>query len=337
MMEYNAPPGADGGTMEDQVIQLDASFDARAQYTMLVWLRPRDATVTIGEPVAVVVDGSIQRVIAAPCTGRIVSVFADAGAPLLPRAVIGMVRPSLPLPDFIKRSPLGAIAAALILLTIGIVSLGNALPADSRISLTAPTAAATTGTPAPDAPTPSPATDAPADEPAAVVPPTDPAATPSADEPTPASAEPTATLDAALPMQPTPDSDPFGTGVDAAQVRTDAINLSRQLMDEALRAQPFVAPGPVDEVNWSNYIEPTLNILLDLESQINTAIDPVLLTTDDPALRDYLTVLAQQYIQACIDPYRLADKAHSAGTEIPEVNDLFVQCQQYLNELPATD
>ncbi len=35
MMEYNAPPGADGGTMEDQVIQLDASFDARAQYTML--------------------------------------------------------------------------------------------------------------------------------------------------------------------------------------------------------------------------------------------------------------------------------------------------------------
>jgi hypothetical protein len=84
--------------MHDQAIQLDASFDNHAHYTVSYWLRTRDSYVVSGEPIVIVTDGTTQRVITAPCTGHIVDIYVEAGVPIMPRAVLGMVRPSLIMP-----------------------------------------------------------------------------------------------------------------------------------------------------------------------------------------------------------------------------------------------
>ena len=315
--------------MDDRPIQLDASFDQRATYTVLVWLRPRDATVTIGEPVAVVIDGTIQRVISAPCSGRIVTILADAGAPLLPRAIIGMIRPSIPLPEILRRSPLGAIAAGVVLLTIGLVSLGNALPSDTRISL-APNASAPVATP-----TLVPAT--PGEEAAATaLPAIDSAATPTPEALLDQTA-PTPTVENPLPEQPTQDPDPFGTGVDSAAVYRDTINKSRQLMTMALEGQQFFTIGPVDSNLWANEIEPRYTRMTGLQSEINTALDPVLATIPDAAQRDFLTLLSEQHIVTCIEPYRLVDDAQRNSVDAPDTSDTFILCKQYLEALPNMD
>lgn len=84
--------------MHDQAIQLDASFDNHAHYTVSYWLRTRDSYVVSGEPIVIVTDGTTQRVITAPCTGHIVDIYVEAGVPVMPRAVFGMVRPNLIMP-----------------------------------------------------------------------------------------------------------------------------------------------------------------------------------------------------------------------------------------------
>lgn len=104
--------------MHDQFIFLDASFDQRASYTLVAWLRPRDAYVNIGESIAIIQDGDARRVITAPCSGRIVAVYADAGAMLLPRSLIATIRPGLPYTPQLSGLSTTIVAVALIGATV---------------------------------------------------------------------------------------------------------------------------------------------------------------------------------------------------------------------------
>lgn len=104
--------------MHDQYIYLDASFDQHARYTLIAWLRPRDAYVTIGESIAIIQDGDMRRVVTAPCSGRIVAVYADAGATLLPRSLLASIRPGLPYAPQMGNLGTTIVAVALIGATI---------------------------------------------------------------------------------------------------------------------------------------------------------------------------------------------------------------------------
>lgn len=326
--------------MSDRPIQLDASFDSRAHYTILVWLRPRDASVTLGEPVAVVVDGEQQRVISAPCSGRIVSVYADAGAHIMPRAIIGMIRPSIVLPDVIGASRLGIVAGVIIALTVGMVTIANTASDAPLIQLpTFATHALVDQTPSA---TPADGQGAevrsaypPPEEGAPPAPDQDPAALPTtvpdaALEPTVA---PFATPDNALPMQPTPDPDPNGTGFVFAAERKDIINKSRQIAEEALLYRTFLAPGSTDANIRQSYVLPTLTMLEALQSDVNLGID----TAANVGTASDLMQELYRYstgISLCLEPYIQADQALSTGVALPDFAVEFVQCQDFLDSLP---
>lgn len=109
--------------MHDQPIHLDASFDQRASYTLVAWLRPRDAHVNIGESIAIIQDGDMRRVVTAPCSGRIIAIYADAGARLLPRSLIASIRPGLPYAPHMRGISTTVVALALIGATIVLVPL----------------------------------------------------------------------------------------------------------------------------------------------------------------------------------------------------------------------
>jgi len=129
--------------MQDQHIYLDASFDQRAKYTLVAWLRPRDTFVNMGESIAIVQDGSIRRVVTAPCSGVIVAVYADAGASLLPRSLIATIRPGLPYTPHINNMGTTIVAAALIGATIVLIPLFRGLIHVTRTDTTAQLASET--------------------------------------------------------------------------------------------------------------------------------------------------------------------------------------------------
>jgi len=105
--------------MQDMLVQLDISFDQRPSYTLVAWLRHRDSQVAIGEPLAIIQDGETRKVISAPCSGRIVAIYADAGAPLLPRSVIALIRPGLPL--VLPANELNGILVAIALIAVAVI------------------------------------------------------------------------------------------------------------------------------------------------------------------------------------------------------------------------
>lgn len=122
--------------MQDQHIYLDASFDQRAKYTLVAWLRPRDTFVNMGESIAIIQDGSIRRVVTAPCSGVIIAVYADAGASLLPRSLIATIRPGLPYTPQINNMGTTIVAAALIGATIVLIPLFRGLVHMTRTDTT---------------------------------------------------------------------------------------------------------------------------------------------------------------------------------------------------------
>lgn len=124
--------------MQDVLVQLDSSFDQRSGYILVAWLRHRDAQVTIGEPLAIIQDGETRKVISAPCSGRIVAIYADPGAPLLPRNLIALIRPGLPLALPVNDGNSIIVAVAVIALIIIIVPMLNGMT-----NITAITASAT--------------------------------------------------------------------------------------------------------------------------------------------------------------------------------------------------
>lgn len=157
--------------MHDQPIQLDTSFDTSPTYTVASWLRTIDNRVVNGEPIVIIDDGTTQRVITAPCTGRIVDVYTEVGARILPRTVLGMVRPDLVLPEI--NHGIGSIAMGVIMIALALVIvplLGNrsqanttnttqsgaidATQAPDSAAANVPVNTPTTDSPMPDAPPP---------------------------------------------------------------------------------------------------------------------------------------------------------------------------------------
>jgi hypothetical protein len=325
--------------MSDRPIQLDASFDGRPHYTILVWLRPRDASVTVGEPVAVVVDGELQRVISAPCSGRIVSVYADGGAHVLPRSIIGMIRPSVMLPDLVGGSRMGIVAGAIIVVTVALATIANTAPNMPLIQLptfaSSGTAAdAPTATPADGQVGADPAAYPPADDGAATPPDQDPADLPTA-VPDPASdpsIDPVATPDA-LPEEPTPDPDPNGTGFDLDTRRNEIINIARQIAELSLQYREFLAPGTIDANIRETYVLPTLTQIEEFQSEVNKIIDDagIVGTSTDQMNELYFY---GDGIGNCLAPYIEAEQALSTGAALPDFGVRFTQCQDFLDTLP---
>jgi len=331
--------------MSDRPIQLDASFDARAHYTILVWLRPRDAVVHIGEPVVVVVDGALQRVISAPCSGRIVSVYADEGARVLPRTIIGMIRPNVVLPDLFSGSRTGVVAGAVIVLTVALVTFANAAPNVPLIQLPtfspaeqtgiAPTA---TGVAAPSSDVtdatayPEPVSDAPVD----VAPPTDqPVSLPT----DPALATPEGPIDATpqpvdeLPRVEPTSADPFDTGIDVAAERMKVINMARQAAQIAVGSAPYFKPGIVDDTIWSSTLESNLFTIkgyYDQIAEISRIVSNV--STQREVLDELDRVQAE--VGNCMEPFQIAELSRANGSEISGFKTQFTQCQQFLDTLP---
>ena len=79
--------------MQDQYIILDKTFDQHATYTLIAWMAPIDTYVTRGEALAILQNGDTQMVVVAPCSGRMAATYFDAGARVLPRSIIGSIRP----------------------------------------------------------------------------------------------------------------------------------------------------------------------------------------------------------------------------------------------------
>jgi hypothetical protein len=324
--------------MSDRPIQLDASFDGRPHYTVLVWLRPRDASVTVGEPVAVVVDGELQRVISAPCSGRIVSVYADGGAHVLPRSIIGMIRPSVMLPDIVGGSRMGIVAGAIIVMTVALAAIANASPNMPLIQL--PTFASSgtaaddpTATPADGQVGADPSAYPPADDDAATPPDQDPADLPTA-VPDPAlepPADPVATPDE-LPLVPTADPDPNGTGFDLDTRRTEIRNDARQIAELSLQYREFLAPGTIDANIRETYVLPTLAQIEEFQSEVTQFIDTAASVGTPQDQMDELYRL-ESGIASCLDPYIQADQALLTGTALPDFGVQFAQCQDFLDSL----
>ena len=325
--------------MSDRPIQLDASFDGRPHYTILVWLRPRDASVTVGEPVAVVVDGELQRVISAPCSGRIVSVYADGGAHVLPRSIIGMIRPSVMLPDLVGGSRMGIVAGAIIVVTVALATIANTAPTMPLIQL--PTFASS-GTAA-DAPTATPgdgqvgadpAAYPPADDGAATPPDQDPAELPTA-VPDPAlepTADPFAPPDE-LPLVPTPDPDPNGTGFDLDAERTKIINIARQIAKLSLDNREYLAQASNDANIRETYVLPILTQIEEFQSEVNQTIDDAAMVGTSTDQMNELYSYGDG-IGNCLDPYIEAEQALSTGAALPDSGVRFTQCQDFLDTLP---
>jgi uncharacterized protein (DUF1499 family) len=114
--------------MHDQSIQLDASFDNMPRLRVSSWLHTIDSRVVNGEPIVIVDDGITQRVITAPCTGRIVDIYTEVGAHILPRTILGMVRPDLILPE--PQKGLGSIITGILMIGLAVI----AIPIISNVS-----------------------------------------------------------------------------------------------------------------------------------------------------------------------------------------------------------
>lgn len=151
--------------MHDQPIQLDASFDKTPVFTVSSWLRTIDERVVSGEPIAIITDGESQYTVSAPCSGRIVEIYTETGARIIPRTTLGMVRPDLIVPE--PQKGFGSLIAGVIMIVVAIIVIPllatpqtNTLDPASNLSTPLPSDDIYTELPMPDAPLPGTAPDA---------------------------------------------------------------------------------------------------------------------------------------------------------------------------------
>jgi len=314
--------------MQDVLVQLDSSFDQRPVYTLVAWLRHRDAQVTNGEPLAIIQDGDTRKVISAPCSGRIVAIYADPGAPLLPRSMIALIRPGLPLA--IPASSINSIliAGALIAVIVVIVPMLNGMT-DSTATAVLPTPVATTPAttwwPFGASPQPSgitvPATETPESDadPAQITPPD--ANPPIAPEITPATEDTPVTEVPSVPPQTEPLVKRVGNLIN------EMINLTNEI-------RPWIQTNQLlNPQIYEQMISQRILRKRKIKEQLHTIASE---NNKKPALTPMEQQLLNQldeFIAPCARMYEEAQIASESNTIIPDLNEQYAQCNNGANNL----
>jgi hypothetical protein len=307
--------------MQDVLVQLDSSFDQRPVYILVAWLRHRDAQVTIGEPLAIIQDGDTRKVISAPCSGRIVAIYADPGAPLLPRSMIALIRPGLPLAMPASSVNNILIAVALIAVIVVIVPMLNGVT-DSTATAMLPTPTTTTSAtswwPFGDTPQPS----------SIAVPAT---ATPGTDE-NPAQVTPPDANPPVVPeITPATEATP-ATEVPSAPPQTEPLikrisNLINEMIYLTNEIRPWIQTNQLlNPQIYEQMIRPRISRnqeIIDLlrtianENSINPALTP---------MEQQLLIQLDEFMAPCAKMYEEAQLASESNTIVPDLNEQYGQC-----------
>ena len=316
--------------MQDVLVQLDTSFDQRPSYTLIAWLRHRDSQVAIGEPLAIIQDGEARKVISAPCSGRIVAIYADPGAPLLPQSVIALIRPGLPL--VLPANGINGIVVAIALIAVAVIIIPalNGIDRQTAPITTAPpsvtsstnswwpfgrTPQATAIADQPNATPVSNVTPAPAATPASDITPA-PAANPASDI-TPA---PEATVEGA-PVAPEPLIKQVSTLINEMIYLTKEIQpwvqtkqlINPQIYEQMIRPRVTRNQEIVDQLHAIATQNATNQTLTDLEKQLISQID--------------------QFINPCMAIYQEIQTATDNNTIPQDLSGQYGQCNDGSNNL----
>ncbi len=324
-------------TVQDQYITLDKTFD-HAVYTLVTWIHPRDSYVTRGEAIAILTDGESQYVVVAPCSGRMMATFVDAGARVLPRSIIGSIRVAHDAPAALGTSYNLIVAVGLILIALLLIPLLSrlgtpsetpAMPVTDNPTPTTTPATDTQST-APDSPFPSfddvfGGDDQPED--AAYPEPT----APEQLEPTPVATPEVAAT--AAPVAPTGDDTLLSDGSSNDALTRDVLTYLDIIHSIQAEHRDYLVT-PVDPVTFEQVVQPAITDLNYYKDLTNTLVNQYI---NDPALnqrnRDIFTMY-QAWIQPCQTPFEQHSLYMTDGT-LPEddMQVYFDQCDALLETI----
>jgi len=323
-------------TVQDQYITLDKTFD-HAVYSLVTWIHPRDSYVTRGEAIAILTDGESQYVVVAPCSGRIIATFVDAGARVLPRSIIGSIRVTHDAPAALGTSYNLIVAVGLILIALLLIPLLSRMgaptetPAFPVVDNPQPTTTATTDTQNSTPESPFPSFDdvfgSGQDDSAAYPEPAAPDPVDPAPMPTP---EVAATV---APVVPTGDDSSLSDGSSNDALTRDMLTYLEIIHSIQAEKRDYLAT-PVDPATYEQIVQPAITDLEYYKEQINTLVNQY---TNDPALnsrnRDIFTMY-QSWIQPCQTPFDQQALYVSDGT-IPDADMqiYFDQCDALLDTI----
>ncbi len=326
--------------MQDQYITLDKTFD-HAVYTLVTWIHPRDSYVTRGEAIAILTDGESQYVVVAPCSGRMIATFVDAGARVLPRSIIGSIRVTHDAPSALGTSYNLIVAVGLILVALLLIPLLSRIgapaqpPAAPLVDNSTPTTTTDTQSTTPDSPFPSfddmfggnPEDNAAYPEPTA----------PESAAPTPvATPESVATPEIAATPEPavlTGDDTLLSDGSSNDALTRDILIYLDIIHSIQAEHRDYLA-DPVDPATYEQVLQPAITDLQYYKDQTNTLINQYV---NDPTLnqrnRDIFTMY-QSWIQPCLTPFDQQALYMTDGT-MPEADMqiYFDQCDDLLETI----
>jgi len=309
--------------MQDMLVQLDISFDQRPSYTLVAWLRHRDSQVAIGEPLAIIQDGETRKVISAPCSGRIVAIYADAGAPLLPRSVIALIRPGLPL--VLPANELNGILVAIALIAVAVIIIPTLNGIGNQTSPTTTTdATSNTASWWPFGRTPQPsnnvaqATETPASD-----------ITPAANE-TPASdITPAANETPASDITPAPQATPeVGPPPITAEPLIKRISsLINEMIFLTNEIKPWIqTKQPINPQIYEQMIRPRISRNQVIVDQLHAIVSDNMPNQIATELEKQLISQLDQFINPCMAIYQAVQTANDNTTVPPDLSEQYGQC-----------
>jgi hypothetical protein len=311
--------------MQDILVQLDPSFDRRPVYILVAWLRHCDSQVTIGEPLAIIQDGDTRKVISAPCSGRVIAIYADPGAPLLPRSTIALIRPGLPIVIPASEFNNILIAMALIALALVIVPALNGIATLSTKSVSATvvaTSTANTWWPFVDnTPRPTPAG-------VALTP-----NTPVAD-PTPMATTTPATSELpAIVMPPVVVEPPAAIETRQSLIK-QMISLINEMVDLANEIRPWVqSKQSINPQIYQQMIQPRIVRNQKIIDKLHEIVNA---NSSNPAISATEQQLISQvdfFVSPCMSIYQEVTDANNNNRVPQDLNDQYKQCNQKLQDL----
>jgi pyruvate/2-oxoglutarate dehydrogenase complex dihydrolipoamide acyltransferase (E2) component len=314
--------------MQDVLVQLDSSFDQRPVYMLVAWLRHRDAQVTIGEPLAIIQDGDTRKVISAPCSGRIVAIYADPGAPLLPRSMIALIRPGLPLALPANGGSSILIAVALIAVIIVIVPMLN--------GTTAATATDTSPTPITNNPStswwPFDATPQPSSIP------TQATETPGSDEMpaqiTPPDANPTMAPEVTPAIEATPVTEAPPSPQQNEPLIKRIGNLINEMINLTNEIRPWVQTNQlINPQIYEQMIQPRISRNQKIIDQLRTIAGENAANMTLTPLEQQLISQLDQFISPCMAIYQEVQVATESNAILPDLSGQYGECNNGASNL----